>query len=114
MFLSVALERKEYENFRFWVLAQQDPKKFKWSKSRNIDITNKVVEFAHQMGAQPTKGDVWDYAQARGLDRIYEIETEDGKVYVDQRGNPVDAPKGMIFIPTKNPEAKKAKWGITI
>lgn len=60
------------------------------------------------------KQDVWDYAKSRGLETMYEIDTPNGKVYVDSSGKRTNIPNKGFFIPTRNPQAKEASWGIEI
>lgn len=105
----MALELEELDSFRFWVLAQQDPKKFKWSspdKAGTVkpqNVGGKIVRFAiERLKARPMKGDIWTLARQRGMKPVYRIEKEDGSVvFVDENGNEVKPPSGMTFIESK-------------
>jgi len=113
--LAVALELEELDSFKFWVLAQQDPKKFKWVSSDKAgtakpqDVSGKIVRFAvTKLGATPLKGDIWALAKQRGMEPVYRIEKEDGSiVYVDEDGNEVEPPRGKTFIQSKDLEKEK-------
>lgn len=110
-YLVVALELKEYDDFKFWVLAGQDPKKFKWAVPKTgEEIGEKLVQWAKK---KAQRGDVWDYAEAREIPLVYQIDTDDGVIYVDENGDRVKKPSGF-FVPTKDKRAKEKKWGIWI
>jgi hypothetical protein len=108
MYLAVALDQEEIDSFRFWVLAQQDPKRFTWSSpdkagTSTPDIGQKAILFAQQkLGAGAiAKGDIWTLARLRGMEPVYQIEKPDGtKVYVDEKGNPVNM-SGVEFVPSE-------------
>lgn len=107
--MAIALELEELDSFRFWVLAQQDPKKFAWSspdKAGTVkpqDVGGKIVRFAVQkLKARPIKGDIWTLARQRGMKPVYRVEKEDGSVvFVDEKGNEVKPPSGMTFVESK-------------
>ena len=108
--MAVSLELEELDSFRFWVLAQQDPKKFKWSspdKAGTVkpqDVGGKIIRFAVQKfgAALPVKGDIWAMARMHGMKPVYRVEGEGGLVvFVDEDGNKVTPPRDMTFVESK-------------
>lgn len=109
-YLAVALDLEELDNYRFWVLAQQDPKKFEWSSSDRAGsrdpeyVGQRIMHFAQQrLGAAGVqKGDFWTLARQKGMKPIYQIEKEDGSLmFVDEKGNPTQPPEGFAFVPSR-------------
>lgn len=105
-YLAIALDLEELDSYRFWVLAQQDPKKFQWvseDKAGTVSpdrVGEKIVAFAQdRFKAAPIKGDIWTLARQRGMKPVYRIEKEDGSVvFVDEHGDKVDPPAGQVFV----------------
>lgn len=119
-YLAVALDLEEIDQFHFWVLAQQDPKKFQWSSpdhagTRPGGAAQSLMEFAGALsGRDPgklKKRDPWEYGKATGLSVVYkmaELDSDTGKliryIYVDENGDRVST-DGYVVLPTKHPEA---------
>lgn len=104
----MALDLEEIDSYKFWVLAQQEPKKFQWSSSdkagtREPHIGDSIIRFAQKkMKAEISKGDIWTLAKSRGMQPIYQVEKGDGKtVFVNESGDEVDSPIGMTFVKSK-------------
>jgi hypothetical protein len=109
-YLDASLDAQEQEDFRFWVIAQQDPKKFPWSRKKrkqelsSVAIAEKAMRFAKdKMGAVDTlRSDVYQVAQTRGLKSYVRVQAEDGSVkYYDEDGSEIAPPRGSVFIPSK-------------
>ena len=114
----MALDLHEQDDFRFWVLAQQDPKKFSWASPDRAgtvtDASQQVMAYAKELGALPVKGDIWTYAKAVGMVPVYKVKVFDedtGKFlrydYVDESGKFVDT-TGRNIIESKHRGAKDA------
>lgn len=105
----MALDLEELDTYRFWVLAQQDPKKFQWTSEDKAGtlspdrVGERILAFAQQgLKAAPIKGDIWDLARQRGMEPVYRIEREDGSMlFVNESGEKVDPPSGIAFIQSK-------------
>lgn len=112
------MELEELSNFRFWVLAQQDPKKFKWSSPDKAgtatNLGDKIIQFAQEkLGATPIKGDIWTHARQKGMQPIYQIQKDDGSLmFVDEAGEQVKVPPGFTFV--QSPALKKDMGDKTI
>jgi len=102
------LELEEVENYRFWVLAGGKPKRFRWQYRprrgkplSGSQLGERVVQFARdKMKIEPKKGDVWHYAQAKGLKPVFKVVEDGVEYFVDENGKRVEMPKGHFFIPS--------------
>jgi hypothetical protein len=118
-YLAVALDLQEQEDFKTYVLAGNDAKKFQWASpdhagTRTPDVAEQIVRLASDVfKAPPIKGDIWALAKLRGMKPHYKVkiwDRETGKflrhAYVDEDGNEVDV-EGLTVIESKHPDAKK-------
>lgn len=109
VYLAVSLELEELDQYRDYVLAGGDPKKFHWSSadkagtatgSDPAKIGERVMAFARETKVPPIRGDIWDLARNRGMKPIYQVTKDDGSVvYVDDAGNEVKT-SGFTFVPS--------------
>jgi hypothetical protein len=99
-YLVVALDMQEQEDFRYWVLAQQDPKKFHWSSANTSqpNVAHKVLQFAKEkLGAKNlVKSDIWEYADGK-LPMVFRAKVFDSdtgqflrEAWVDKDGKEVN------------------------
>jgi hypothetical protein len=97
---------QEEDNYRFWVTAGGDPKKFKWSRvpseSRDTRLGDKIIDFAKAKRIAPMKGDVYNVAVNKDWKLVFRVDGEDGVRFVDQDGNPVAAPADSQFVASKH------------
>lgn len=102
---------QEQDNFRFWVTAGSDPKKFKWARVPNesdVSLGEKIISFARAKHIAPMKGDVYNVAVNKDWSLAFRIDGEDGARFVDQDGNPVDVPAESQFIASKHRALQEA------
>lgn len=123
-YLSVSLDMNEQDDYRAYISAGGDPKKFKWSSSDHAGMKPKstvmeqILDGVKAGGfAARGKRDIWEYGEAIGLKTITKAEKwaeperpgEKGKflghVWVDDSGNEVDT-SGYIIIETEHEGAK--------
>jgi len=57
------------------------------------------------MRATPVKGDVWDYARAKGLEAVFRVEKNGKVVYVNSDGVEVKKPQGVFFVASSHNQA---------
>jgi hypothetical protein len=113
--LSVALDEEESEwynrQYLAWISAQQDPKKFPKRPKRDLsspaekrkpDTFSMVMDTMRMSGVKigTAKGNVGEYAEARGLQKVYQMP--DGTL-TDENGNPVEPTPGSVFVKSKGP-----------
>jgi len=105
-YLDASIEAQEQDDFRFWVSAGGDPKKFRWryrhrGAMSSADIGEKITSLAKDLKIAPVKGDVYDVAKRKGLMMVRQIVGADGEIkYVDEDGNEVSPPEGSFFVPS--------------
>lgn len=121
-YLSVALDLKEQDEYKAYILAGGEPKKFKWSSPdhagtrEEITLAEKLVHGASKGFSQASKRDIWEYGKLRGLKTVIRAEKwqegENGSrgkflgyVWVDESGQEVDV-SGYQVIETHHEGAK--------
>lgn len=120
-YLSVALDLREQDEYKSYLLAGGDPKKFKWSSPdhagtrEEITLADKLAHGAKGL-SRTEKRDIWEYGRLRGFQTIVRAERweegengEKGKfleyVWVDENGQEVDT-SGYQVIETHHEGAK--------
>ena len=119
-YVAIALELQEQEDFRYWVLSQQDPKKFRWATSDHAGTTSGSVQekILQHMGATrqtgSLKGDVWDYGSVTGMQKVFKVKVFDSDTgeflrfaWADETGKEIDV-KGAMVIESQHPGAREA------
>ena len=118
-YLAVALDLDEIEDYKAFIFAGGEGKKFKWSSSDHGglrphgDIGKEMIrEFG---GANSKPSDVWQYGKIRGLKSVtkafkWEQQPDGGhkmigEVWVDENGVEVDT-TGFIVVESTGGEAK--------
>lgn len=111
-YYAVSLDIDEQKVFERYVLAGNDPKKFKWSDGpkptpSSKDIMGKMLEFARlppNRRSQVRRVDIADIAEIQG-DAQFAFQLPDG-TFVDGQGQPVAMPEGYTFV-----KSEKASQG---
>jgi hypothetical protein len=122
--LAVALDLQELEEYHFWILSQQDPKKFQWSSSDHAGtqpldkkpVNEQILAFGQALAggnaAAQVRSDIWEYGKVRGAGQVFEAMKWDevtgqqiGIVYIDQDGAEVDV-SGYVLVKSNHEEAR--------
>lgn len=117
-YVAIALELQEQEDFRYWVLSQQDPKKFQWATPDRGGTTPATVRekiLNHMTRTKDTaslKGDVWEYGSVTGMQKVFKVKVFDQDTgqflrfgWVDDTGKEIET-KGAMVIESQHPGAK--------
>ena len=122
--LAVSLDLQELEEFHFWILSQQDPKKFQWSSDDHAGtktpdkkpVNDQILAFGQALAggnaAAQVRSDVWEYGKVRGARQVFQANKFDqdtgkfvGVVWIDEGGNEVDI-AGFVPVESHHEEAR--------
>jgi len=121
-YLAVALDLEEIADYKAYVYAQGDPKKFPWSssdhagtrKARNL-AEEIITGFSNKDIGQHRPGDVWKYGEKAGWKSVTKANKWEqqpdgqykmtGEVWVDENGDEVDT-TGFHVVESQSGEAK--------
>jgi len=121
-YLATALDLDEQDDYKAYILAGGEPKKFKWASSDHAGTTPDQdigQEMLRGLGGKKTvaraKGDIWQYGDAVGLRKVVKAdkwaEQEDGsykmvgQVWVDEDGKEVSL-DGFAVVESSSEDAK--------
>lgn len=111
-YLAEALDAEELEDYRDALLTggKEAAKKWKWATPdhagtravaiKKQDVRSAIINFAEKIAGGPLNkaGTISEIAMLKGKTMVY--RDEHGNI-IDEQGNPVEVPKGMVFIPVE-------------
>lgn len=120
----MALDLREQDDYRAYIAAGGEPKKFKWASSDHAGMNSGesvaetiIREVQRRKGFSSGKRDVWEYGEVVGFKKITKAEKWQepdkpggkgvflGHVWVDEEGKEVDT-SGYVIIESQHGEAK--------